>query len=94
MAQPRSQPNDRYREIKVLRDSDGVVAVITERLDSEQPYHSFCFAKEFLKDGVVHRTNYLSRRHTAAIRRLMTQVEDYLDQLVEQNYARVARGAR
>lgn len=91
MAQPSSQSNQRYREIKVFHDQDGVVAVVTERTDSDQPYHSFAFAKEYEKDGKIHRTNYLSRRHAAAVRRLIVQVEEYLDQLREQNYAKTWR---
>lgn len=94
MGHPPSPSNSRYREIKVFRDQDGVIAIVTERLDSDQPYHSFAFAKEFEKDGETRRTNYLSRRHMPAVRRLTVQVEEFLDQLVEQNYARTRGNER
>ena len=80
--------DSRYREIKTFHDQDGVVCVVTERLDTDTPYHSFAFFKTYEKNGQPCRTSYLSRRHTAAIRRLLVQLEEFLDQEVEKNFAR------
>jgi hypothetical protein len=44
---------------------------------------SYMFAKEFERDGQIVRTGYLNRRHTAALRRLVAKVEEWLDQEVE-----------
>lgn len=71
----------------MLRDPDGVAVVITKRVDSN--YHSFTFVKVWkdVETGEEKRTHYLNRRHTAAMRRLLSQLEEWLDREVDRNRA-------
>jgi hypothetical protein len=81
-----------WREVDVLRDPDGVICIITERSGEDHPFHSYCFMREFERDGEVVRTSYLSRRHAVAVRRLLTRLEEWLDREVDRSVA--ARAAR
>jgi hypothetical protein len=85
---------ENYEEVDVLRDPDGVVAVITRRTIGEETYHSFAIKKEFERDGKIERTSYLNRRHSAAVRRLLQRVDEYLDREVERSTARRATQRR
>lgn len=67
----------RYREVETLRDPDGVIVVITERVDTG--HLSYRIQKEFESHGEVKATSYLGRRHIGAIRRLCDVLEDRLD---------------
>lgn len=78
-----------YKEVEVLRDPDGVICVITERQNTaDRRYHTFAFFKEFPNsDGSPGRSSFLARRHTGAMRRLLGQLEEWMDRAVEQTYA-------
>lgn len=67
----------RYKEVETLRDPDGVICVITERVDTG--HLSFRIQKEFESSGEVKATSYLGRRHIPAINRLLKQVGDRID---------------
>jgi hypothetical protein len=82
-----------WKEVDVIRDPEGgVICVITEREGDEHPYHSFTFMREFEREGGIQRTGYLSRRHTVAVRRLLTRLEEWLDKAVDKSTA--ARAAQ
>ncbi len=82
--------SSRYQEVHVLRDPDGVIAVITQKIDDG--FHSYAFMKEYERGGEVVRTAYLQRRHGAAVRRLLPQAEEWIDRAIEQERAkRLAR---
>lgn len=80
-----------YREIAVLRDPEGVIAVVTKRGDTD--YLSFAIQKEFPRrddtgsESVV-RTSFLNRRHIVSVRRLLDQLESFLDQEIDKATAR------
>lgn len=71
---------DDFREIQVFRDPDGVIAVVTERERDGTHYMSFAIQKEFLRQDTVVRTSFLNRRHIPAVKRLLEQLESFLDQ--------------
>lgn len=77
---------DRYQEIHVIRDPDGVVAVITEKIDDG--FLSFAFMKEYENNGQVKRTGFLHRRHAAAVRRLLDQTLEWIDRATERQQAK------
>jgi hypothetical protein len=78
-----------YDEVEVLRDVDGVCAVITRRNSNGQ--YSFMLAKEFDRDGETERTSFMHRRHLPAITRLLPLVADRIDQLIDQDKAAARR---
>jgi len=63
-----------YRDVETIHDPDGVVLVITERLDGR--YLTFRIQKEYEKDGEVKNSSYLARRHIPAVKRLLREAED------------------
>lgn len=71
-----------YREVETLSDPDGVVVVITQRIDTG--HHSFRIQKEFESNGQVKHTSYMGRRHCDAVTRLMKRVSDRIDILDDQ----------
>jgi hypothetical protein len=73
----------RYEDVETLRDEDGVIAVITRRV--ETGHLSFRIQKEFEAQGQVKVTAYLGRRHLPAIVRLAARVADRIDILVDQS---------
>lgn len=82
--------DSRYRDVHVIRDPDGVVAVITEKVG--EGFFSYSFMKEYEVGGQVRRTSFLHRRHAAAVRRLLAQVEEWLDRNIEQQQAKRLAG--
>lgn len=66
-----------YREVEVIRDPDGVVAIITERITTGK--FSFRIIKEYVLNGVVKQTAFFGRRHLPAVARITTRVADRLD---------------
>jgi hypothetical protein len=67
--------------IEIVRDPDGVIAVVTER--KRDGRISFMISREFeMSDGgsiVTKRSSYLNTRHLPAVRRLLTDLEDRLE---------------
>jgi hypothetical protein len=76
-----------YREIETIKDPDGVIAVITQRMDTG--HLSFRIQKEYEAGGQVRATSYLGRRHIEAIERLVVRVGDRIDILTD--IAKVSR---
>jgi hypothetical protein len=66
-----------FNELEIIRDPDGVIAVITEREADGRV--SFMLAREFDQGGETKRSAYLARRHIAAARRLLSDLEETLD---------------
>lgn len=87
---PASNTNPNYREVERVRDPDGVVAVISERIKTGQM--SFALYKEFDQDGKIRLSSYLGTRHIPAIRRVLDDLTDRLEQLEDK--ARSARRPR
>jgi len=79
-------PSANFQETDVLRDPDGVIAVITERVRDGRV--SFMLAREFDRDGEVCRSAYMSRRHIAAARRLLNDLEERLETIEDRARAK------
>lgn len=75
--QPTTQTNPEYREVEIIRDPDGVIAVITERLRDGAV--TFSFAREFEVDGKTRRSSFMSRRHLPAVQRLLADLGERLE---------------
>lgn len=69
--------NDKFRIVETIRDPDGVVAVITERIKDGRI--SFMLSREFEIGGKTQRSNYLNTRHLPAVRRMLADLEDRLE---------------
>jgi hypothetical protein len=65
-----------WREVKVLVDPDGVIAVITEQVRTGRV--SFALYREFEHRGVTKRTMYLQERHLPAVTRLLNDIGEHL----------------
>ncbi len=70
---------DNYRDIELVRDEEGVVALISEHILSGRL--SFMIAREFERGGDTMRTAFLQRRHLSAAHRILDQLEAKLDSL-------------
>ena len=68
---------DTYKEVEVVRDPDGVIAVISEHIKDGRC--TFMLAREFEKDGETKRSAFLARRHIGAARRLLNDLEERLE---------------
>ena len=77
MSETTPAPDNGFKVIEVVRDPDGVIAVVTER--EKDGRVSFSIAREFTQGETSKRTNYLKRIHIAAIRRLLNDLEDRLE---------------
>lgn len=73
----RTSKSDEFRVIEVVKDPDGVIAEITERLRDGRV--SFSIGREFDSNGSVQKTKYFSARHVAAITRLLSDLKDRLE---------------
>ncbi len=71
-----------YREVERVRDPDGVIAIITERMKTGQM--TFSLSKEYEANSVTKTSPYLNRRHIAACRRILNDLEERLDALEDQ----------
>jgi len=69
--------SDAFNELEIIRDPDGVVAVITERARDGRV--SFMIAREFDQEGKTKRSAYIARRHLPAVRRLLADLEERLE---------------
>jgi hypothetical protein len=75
-----------FTELEIIRDPDGVVAVITERASDGRV--SFMLAREFEQSGETKRSAYLAKRHIAAARRLLADLEETLEIAEDRSRAR------
>jgi hypothetical protein len=78
-------PRTDFREVETLRDPDGVVAVVSERLATG--HVSFMVAREFDRNGETCRSSFLARRHIAGARRLLDALEEKLDEIEDRSRA-------
>jgi hypothetical protein len=69
--------NPKFRDIAAIHDPDGVVAVISVRIDTGRC--SASIFREFEKDGTTRRSTFFARRHIPAVRRLCDELEETLD---------------
>lgn len=79
-------PSQDFTVVDTLRDPDGVVATVTER--ARDGRISFALGKEYDRGGSVQRTPYLGRRHIAALRRVIDDLEERLELLEDRARAR------
>ena len=58
--------------------------------------YSFMFAKVFDRDGEPERTSFMQVRHVAAVGRLLPQVAERIDQLIDRDrqHARTSSSSR
>ncbi|MBT8453024.1 MAG: hypothetical protein KJO40_13730 [Deltaproteobacteria bacterium] len=70
-------PRNDFREVEIIRDPDGVVAIVSER--KATGHVSFMIGREFDRAGDICRSSFLARRHIAGARRLLDALEDRLD---------------
>jgi len=75
-----------YTVREIMRDPDGVVAVISERLRDGRI--SFMIGREFERNGQTQRSAYLSFRHLPAISRILSDLPARLELLEDQARAR------
>jgi len=62
-----------YEDIEEITDPDGVVGVISRRRSNGAL--SIALFKTFDRDGVTEKSNFLSARHFAAVRRVLDIAE-------------------
>lgn len=73
-----------YREVKILREDNGVCALITERVDTG--HISFSLFKEFSVGNETKRSKFFGGRHIATLRKLLNKVADEIE--VIEDYSR------
>lgn len=88
--------NKNFRVVEILRDPDGVIMMITERLSDGRV--SFVLGREFdqMVNGqkVTKFTSYLAPRHLGAVQRLVADaLEGDLLELQQDRAATKRRGA-
>jgi len=66
-----------FKELEVVHDPDGIVAIITERTRDGRV--SFMIAREFEQEGTTKRSSFLAKRHLPAVRRLLADLEERLE---------------
>jgi hypothetical protein len=81
-----SDSRNEFRTVEVIRDPDGVVAVISERLRDGRI--SVMIGREFERDGQTKRSAYLARRHLPAVGRLLNELNERLEILEDRARAR------
>jgi len=69
-------PNQ-FNEIDVIRDPDGVIAILTESVRDGRI--SFMLAREFEQDGVTKRSSFLAKRHLPAANRLLADLAERVE---------------
>jgi hypothetical protein len=68
-----------YEDVEEIHDPDGVVGVISRRRSNGAL--SIAIFKVFDRDGVKEKTNFLSARHFAGVRRVLAIAEDRIAKL-------------
>ncbi len=81
------EPNKAFRKLEIIRDPDGVIAVISAR--EKDGRVSFMIGREFEVGAETKTTAYLSRRHLAACRRLLADLEERLELAEDQARAKL-----
>lgn len=81
-----SEDRGGFRDIAELRDPDGIVAVITERVADGRI--SFGLFREFTVGGEDRRSAYLAHRHIAGAHRVLAELDRRLEQIEDRARAR------
>jgi hypothetical protein len=68
-----TQIRNGYEDVEEINDPDGVVVVISRRKSNGTL--SLAIFKSFERDGMREKTNFLSSRHLAGIRRVLDIAE-------------------
>ncbi len=78
-ATPRTSPKsaDEFRVLDVVKDPDGVIAEITERVRDGRV--SFSLGREFDRGGKTEKTKFFSARHVPAIVRVLNDLQERLE---------------
>jgi hypothetical protein len=66
-----------FRDVETLRDSSGVIIVVTERISNGRL--SFALMNEFERDGITQRSAFLNSRHLDGATRLLAQLAGKLE---------------
>ena len=84
--------NARFWEVAELRDPDGVLAVVTERVSDGRL--SYALFREFEQEGQTKRSAYLAHRHIPGAIRLLKELDRRLEQMEDRSRAarRIAAG--
>lgn len=70
-----------YQEVAVVKGPSGVVCAITQYEANGITRHSFSFYKEYeVPGGQKKRSHWFDSRHIEALRKVVTDVEIWLDQ--------------
>ena len=78
--------NPSFSTVEVVRDPDGVIAIITERAKDGRISFSLC--REYEEQGVTRRTAYLKQQHIAALRRLLNDLDERLEVIENRSRAK------
>lgn len=86
-----AEQSSQFQEVQSFTGDDGVGAAVTARPVNGRTYYSFKIFREHDKAGHVSRTGWFSRRHIAAVRALLAQVEDFLEGAEDHQRAQARR---
>lgn len=75
----RKAPSHGYEDIDEVKDPDGVVAVVSRRRSTGAL--TVGFFKEFERNGIRERTSFFEVKHFAAVRRILSVVEERMRRL-------------
>lgn len=73
----RTSKSDEFRVLEIVKDPDGVVAEITERVRDGRV--SFSLGREFTSNGATQKTKYFSARHVASLVRMLGDLQERLE---------------
>jgi hypothetical protein len=85
-AEPTATNNQSFRQLEQLRDPDGVLVTITENVRDGRV--TFMIQREYEKGGTTKQTAFLHRRHIAAVRRVLNDLDERLELIEDQTRAR------
>jgi hypothetical protein len=80
---------ENFREVDTLRHDDGVVAIISERVDNGR--HSVGVMREFDRRGQTERSTFLAPHQIPAAIDLLTQANGLIEQLEDRARARLRK---
>lgn len=81
--------NKNYTEVAIIREEDGVCAVITEHVPTGRLTFSLC--REFEQGGEIRRTSFLATRHGGALRRALISAESWIAKRADEKIAEKLR---
>lgn len=81
---------DAFKEVDILRHEDGVVAIISERIDNGR--HSVGVMREFDRRGKTERSAFLAPHQIDAAIELLQQARGTMEALEDKARARLRYG--